>query len=187
MTMAVKHTCGTSRQAAGKRLSGLAVLLAVAVIGAGTLSAAGDESVTGVGIAIPETARARLITSFEQRTAIGGDGKTDGEAVVTAEVAELRVAANTPDWAVAVRFTLPGGGKPKHRNAAARCSLVDEAGVVISEQLIENGEVLLMGNGKRGYSTLFLQVVGISEVLGIERLTEPMVEVEGRATTGAGM
>ena len=185
MTTVVNQTRGRPRPKAGLRLTVFAVLLAVVVIGGDPMPAAGEEAATGVGLTIPATARATLISAFEQqqRYVVGEDGAVEGEAVL-ADVAEVSIATNTSDWGVAVRFTLPQGGKPKHRNAAARCRLVDEAGVVISEQFIENGEVFLEGNGRRGYHTLFLEVDGLSDAFGIERLAEPMVEVEGRLATG---
>ena len=181
MTTVVNQIRGESRPKTGLRFAVFAVLLAVVMIGGDPMPAAGDA---GVGLAIQLTARARLISSFEQRSVVDRDGTVAGEAVPTADVAEISVATNTSDWGVAVRLTLPEGGKPKHRNAAARCRLVDEAGVVVSEQFIENGEVYLVGNGRRGYHTFFLEVDGLSDAFGIERLTEPMVEVEGRLATG---
>ena len=184
MTTVVNQIRGEPHPKTGLRFAAFAVLLAVVVIGAGPMPVAGEEGAAGVGLAIPATARARLISSFEPRSVVGGDGTVAGEAVPVAGVAEVSIATNTSDWGVAVRFTLPEGGKPKHRNAAARCRLVDEAGVVISEQFIENGEVFLVGNGRRGYLTFFLEVDGLSDAFGIERLTEPMVEVEGRLATG---
>lgn len=37
--------------------------------------------------------------------------------------------------------------------------------------------------GRRGYLTFFLEVGGLSDAFGIEKLTQPMVEVEGRLAT----
>ena len=172
------------RSKTGLRLAVFAVLLAVVMIGGDPMPAAGDEGAAGVGLAIEPTARARLISAFEPRYVAGGDGTVSGEAVPAAGVAEVSIATNTSDWGLAVRFTLPEGGKPKHRNAAARCRLVDQEGLVVSEQFIENGEVFLEGNGRRGYHTLFLEVDGLSDAFGIERLADPMVDVEGRVATG---
>jgi hypothetical protein len=189
MTTVVKHARGKPRPApwrtrTGLRLAVFAVLLAVVMIGGDPMPAAGDEGAAGVGLAIQPTARARLISSFEPRYVVGGDGTVAGEAVPAGDVAEVSIATNTSDWGVVVRFTLPEGGKPKHRNAAARCRLVDQEGLVVSEQFIENGEVLLEGNGRRGYLTFFLEVDGLLDAFGIEALTDPMVEVEGRVAIG---
>ena len=184
MAMVVNQRRGKSHPKTGLRFAVLAFLLAVVVIGGDPMPAAGEEGAAGVGLSIPASARATFSSPFEQRYAVDGDGTAAGEAGPAGDVAEVSIATNTSDWSVVVRFTLPEGGKPKHLDAAARCRLVDEAGVVVSEQFIENGEVLLEGNGKRGYLTFFLEVDGLLDAFGIERLTEPMVEVEGRLATG---
>ena len=189
MTTVANHTRGEPRPAptcpkTGLRLAVFAVLLAVVMIGGGPMPAAGDGDATGFGLTIPWTVKARLVSPFDPRYVVGGDGTVAGEAVPAGDVAEVSIATNTSDWGVAVRFTLPEGGKPRHQNAAARCRLVDQEGVVISEQFIENGEVFLEGNGRCGYHTLFLEVDGLLDAFGIETLTEPMVDVEGRLATG---
>ncbi len=183
MTMVVDQTSGKSRPRSVPCLAVFAVLLAVVMIGGDPMSAAGGENEPGIALAVEKLTKAALISSFEQRNVVGGGGTAEGDAVPVGDVAEVSVATNTADWGVAVRFTLPEGGKPKHQNAAARCRLVDDAGVVISERYIENGEVFLEGNGRRGYHTFFLEVDGLSDAFGIERLTQPMVEVEGRLAT----
>lgn len=182
MTNVVSQTRGKPRPWTTLHLATFAIVLAVVLIGGDPMPAAGDEGAAGVGIVIMEASEAKLISGFEPRYVVG-EGEA-GEAVPDGAVAELSIATNTSNWGVAVRFTLPEGGKPKHLNAAVRCRLVDEAGVVISEQFIENGEVLLQGNGRRGYLTFFLEVDGLSDAFGIERLTEPMVEVEGWLASG---
>ncbi len=188
MTTVVSHTRGKPRPApsrpkTGLRLAVFAVLLAVVMIGGGPMPAAGDENTAGFGLAIPWTVKVKLVSPFDPRYVVDGDGTGPVEAVPAA-VAEVSIATNTTDWGLAVRFTLPEGGKPKLRNAAARCRLVDQEGLVVSEEFIENDEVFLEGNGRRGYHTLFLEVDGLSDTFGIERLTEPMVDVEGRLATG---
>jgi hypothetical protein len=184
MTMVVSQIRGKPGQRTALDLTVVAALLLVVAIGGVLTPAAADEGAAGVGLAIPVIARATLVSAFESRYAVGDDGAADEEAVPVGSIAELSVVANTSDWGVAVRFTLPEGSAPKHRNAAARCRLVDEAGHVISEALIEGGEVFLVGNGRRGDHTLFLEVAGLSDALGVERLSEPMVEVEGRLAVG---
>ena len=189
MTTVANHTRGEPRPAptcpkTGLRLAVFAVLLAVVMIGGGPMPTAGDEYATGFGLTIPWTVKARLVSPFDPRYVAGGDGTAAVEAVPAGDVAEVSIATNTTDWGLAVRFTLPEGGKPRLRNAAARCRLVDQEGLVVSEQFIENGEVFLEGNGTRGYLTFFLEVDGLSDAFGIERLTEPVVEVEGRLATG---
>ena len=191
MTTVVNRTHGESRPAptrpkTGLRLAVFAVLLAVVMIGGDPMPAAGDENDAGFSLLIPWTVKVKLVSEFDPnpRYVAGGDGTAAVEAVPAGDVAEVSIATNTTDWGLAVRFTLPEGGKPRLRNAAARCRLVDQEGLVVSEQFIENGEVFLEGNGTRGYLTFFLEVDGLSDAFGIERLTEPVVEVEGRLATG---
>jgi len=161
-----------------------AVLLAVVMIGGDPMPAAGDENAAGFSLLIPWTVKVKLVSPFDPRYVVGGDLESAEHSVPAAAVAEVSIATNTPDWGLAMRFTLPEGGKPRHRNAAARCRLVDQEGLVVSEQFIENGEVFLEGNGRRGYHTLFIEVDGLLDAFGIETLTEPMVEVEGRLAAG---
>ena len=191
MTTVVNHTRGEPRPAPTRpktalRLALFALLLAVVMIGGDPMPAAGDEDATALGLVIPTIVKVKLVSAFDPhpRYVGGGDGRVAGEAVPTTDVAEVSVTTNTTDWGVAVRFTLPEGGKPRHRNAAARCRLVDREGLVVSEQFIENGDVFLEGNGRRGYHTLFLEIDGLSDAFGVETLTEPMVDVEGRLATG---
>ena len=192
MTTVVNHTRGELRPAqappkTGLRLVLFAVLLAVVMIGGDPMPAGGDEDATGFSLVIPRVIKVKLASAFDPhpRYGLGGDRTVPVEAVPAADVAEVSVTTNTTDWGVAVRFTLPEGGKPRHRNAAARCRLVDQEGKVVSERLIENGEVFLEGNGRRGSHTLFLEVDGLLDAFGIEALTEPMVDVEGWLVTGS--
>jgi hypothetical protein len=168
------------------------------MIGSEPMLAAGDENATGFSLNIRRVIKVRLASAFDPhpRYGVGGDRTVAVESLPPADVAEVSVTTNTTvaevsvatnatDWGVAVRFTLPEGGKPMHRNAAAVCRLVDQEGRVVSEQFIENSEVFLEGNGRRGYHTLFLEVDGLFAAFGIETLTEPMVDVEGRLATGS--
>jgi hypothetical protein len=163
-----------------------AALLAIVMIGGDPMPAASDEDGPGVSITIRRIIKVKLVSEFDPnpRYMAGGDGTVAVEAVPAGDVADVSIATNTTDWGLAVRFTLPEGGKPRHQNVAARCRLVDQEGVVISEQFVENGEVFLEGNGRRGYHTLFLEVDGLLDAFGIERLTNPMVDVEGQVATG---
>jgi hypothetical protein len=183
MTNGVSQARGKPRPWTTLHLATFAIVLSVVLIGGDPMPAAGDEGSAGFGLGIAWSTKATIVSAFEQRYVVGDDGTVAGEAVPAGDVAEVSIATNTSKWAVAVRFTLPEGGKPKHQNAAARCRLVDEAGVVVSERFIENGEVFLEGNGRRGYLTFFLEVDGLSDAFGVERLTEQMVEVEGRLAT----
>ncbi len=192
MTTVVNHTRGEPRQAPTRPKTGLslalfAVLLAVVMIGSEPMPAAGDENATGFSLNIRRVIKVRLASAFDPhpRYGVGGDRTVAVESLPPADVAEVSVATNATDWGVAVRFTLPEGGKPMHRNAAAVCRLVDQEGRVVSEQFIENSEVFLEGNGRCGNHTLFLEVDGLFAAFGIETLTEPMVDVEGRLATGS--
>ena len=188
MTVAVGITRGGPRLIPGRRTTGrlvlLAILFTVVAIGGDPMPAAGDEDVTTFGLTIPPTVKTKLVSPFEPRYVVDGGLESTEHSVPAADVAEVSVATNTPDWGLAVRFSLPETVKPVPLNVAARCRLVDEAGIVVSEQFIENGEVLLEGNGRRGHHTLFLEVIGLYDAFGIETLTEPMVDVEGWLATG---
>ncbi|MCK4512967.1 hypothetical protein KAW64_14575, partial [bacterium] len=128
MATVVNHTRGKPRPAptrpeTGLRLAVFAVLLAVVMIGGDPMPVAGDEGATSLGLVIPPIVKVRLVSEFDPhpRYVVGGDGMVAAEAVPTAEVAEVSVTTNTTGWGVAVRFSLPEGGKSKRRNAAARC------------------------------------------------------------------
>jgi hypothetical protein len=135
---------------------------------------------TGIGVSIPERTMVKLISPFESEYRTGGDEAPAVGVAPEAHVAEVSVVSNRSNWSVAVRFTLPESGTPDPDSAPPRCRLQDSDGRMLSEKVVENGEVLLEGNGRRGHQTLFLKVDSLVDAFGVEVLTEPMVEVEGR-------
>ena len=159
-----------------------AVLVAICPM---DVSAEEGQISTGMSVSIPSDSRVQVIGGFELTGRTGGDKKTAVEVAPEAHVAEVSVVTNMSVWSVVVRFTLPESGTPNPGSAVPRCRLQDSDGRMLSEQFVENGEVLLEGNGKRGHQTLFLEVDSLLDAFGVEVLVEPMVEVEGRLATGS--
>jgi hypothetical protein len=160
----------------------LAAVVAILLGTCATSASAEEASITaGLGISIRRVIKVKFASPFDPngRPRVDGEGTTAVEAVPAVEVAEISVATNVADWGVLVRFALPDGGRPKYRDATALCRLVREDGKVISERLVEDGEVFLEGNGRCGDHTLFLEVDGFLKAFGVETLTEPMVDLEG--------
>jgi len=135
---------------------------------------------TGIGVSITDSKMVKLISPFESEYRTGGDEAPAVGVAPEAHVAEVSVVSNMANWRVAVRFTLPESETPSPGSAAPKCRLESGDGLVVSEQFVENGEILLEGNGRRGHQTLFLKVDSLVDAFGVEVLTESMVEVEGR-------
>ena len=161
---------------------------AVVLLAVGPECAAGEsfDISTGMGISISRAIKIRFISPFDpnprymagMQTASAAEPATEIEAAQI-EAAEIVVATNDPKWSLIVRFRLPKGGELKLRDAAARCRLVAPDGKLVSEQVIDAAEVILEGNGRCGEHTLFLEVSGHAEALGIETLTESTVDIAG--------
>ena len=148
------------------------------------VSAEETEISSGMSVSIPSESRVQVIGSFELEARASGDEAPALETAPKVHVAEVSVATNMSDWSVVVRFTLPESGTPDPDSAPPRCRLQDSDGRMLSEEVVENGDVLLEGNGRRGHQTLFLEVDGLLDAFGVEVLAEPVVEVEGRLAKG---
>lgn len=146
---------------------------------------------TGLGISITRVVRIKYASPFDPNPRYAAGTKRldasegpvdDGTPGVPAdaEASELTIETNAADWGVAVRFLLPKGGEPRIRaGTVGRCRLLDDRGKVISEAVIDAAEVFLPGNGEHGVHTLFLEVSGHAEALGVETLSETTVDVTG--------
>lgn len=166
------------------RLGVAALAVGVVILLAVGPECAAEESVdisAGMGISISRAIKIRLVSPFNPspRYMAGRETASAAEPVAEVEAAEIVVATNDPNWRLVVRFTLPKGRELKLRDAAARCRLVTPDGKLVSEQLIDAADVFLEGNGRCGEHTLFLEVSGHAEALGIETLTESTVDVAG--------
>ncbi len=170
--------------------SGVAALALCAVVLLAVVSeCAAEESVdisAGMGISITRAIKVRLVSPFNpnprymvgRQTASAAEPGAEVEAAEV-EAAEIVVATNDPKWSLIVRFMLPKGVDLELREAVAQCRLVTPDGKPVSEQIIDTAEVILDGNGRCGEHTLFLEVSGHAEALGIEMLTESTVDIDG--------
>jgi hypothetical protein len=160
----------------------LLVAILSAVVVCGTLPVAGEgepiEGSTGVGLAIEELVQPKVIARLPPPWEPGGDGRLIGDVV------HVSVSTNVPDWGLAVRIGLPGGHKLELRPEAVTCRLRDESGTVIRERVLEQAEVHIQGNGRRGSFEFFLELVEDSEGKIAAKHPDLLVEIEGLARRG---